>query len=200
MKIYITRHGETEWNKEDRLQGFKNSRLTKEGIGGAIKLSQSLSHIDFDYIYTSPLARALETAKLIKKDKKTPIVELDGLKEINLGKWEGMKKTDIKALYPESYYNFWNNPKAYIPHGGESFKDLFLRIDSVLKIILQQKCENILIVSHGISLKVLFCIMKDTAIEDFWETSYLDNNSLTIVDLKDNEVSFIIENDTSHLL
>jgi len=69
MKLYITRHGTTEWNLEKRLQGWADSPLTEDGRNRAIKLGNSLKDIDFDMIYTSPQERALNTAKLIREIK-----------------------------------------------------------------------------------------------------------------------------------
>lgn len=85
MNIYIARHGETKWNVEGRMQGFKNSDLTQRGISDARSLGESLKNIDFDYIYSSPLGRALDTAKYIRKDDSINIILDDSLKELNLG-------------------------------------------------------------------------------------------------------------------
>ncbi|QIB27248.1 histidine phosphatase family protein [Caloranaerobacter azorensis] len=91
MKIYITRHGETEWNKLGKMQGWKDSNLTIKGIEDAKKLGKSLAHIEFDKIYCSPLRRAIDTANYIKGDKNTEIIITESLKEMGFGSWEGME-------------------------------------------------------------------------------------------------------------
>ena len=120
MRLYITRHGTTEWNIEKRLQGWGDSPLTEEGINRAVSLGESLADVDFDIIYTSPQKRAMETAKLIMGNKNTKIITHDGLKELRFGIWEGMELDEINEKYPEEYYLYRNRPELYIPIDGES--------------------------------------------------------------------------------
>ena len=100
MKIYITRHSLTTWNEEKRLQGWKNSDLTKQGLEDAKRLGNYLKNQSFDGIYSSPLKRAKETAQLIFPNK--TIIEDDRLKEMNFGDYEGKfidEKKKIIILY-----------------------------------------------------------------------------------------------------
>lgn len=102
MKIYITRHSLTTWNEEKRLQGWKNSDLTKQGLEDAKRLGNYLMNQSFDGIYSSPLKRAKETAQLIFPNK--TIIEDNRLKEMNFGDYEGkfideLKKKKIIILY-----------------------------------------------------------------------------------------------------
>lgn len=120
VNIYIARHGETKWNIEGRMQGFKNSDLTQRGISDARSLGESLKDIDFDCIYSSPLGRALDTAKYIRQDDNTKIILDDSLKELNLGLWEGMTHEEIKEKYPIQYNNFREHPESFESQGGEN--------------------------------------------------------------------------------
>lgn len=200
MKIYITRHGETEWNKEGRMQGWKNSNLTEDGIKNAKKLGERLKHVDFDCIYCSPLGRAVDTAKYIRQDKDTKIVLIDSLKEMGFGKWEGMEQDTINELYPIEYFNFWNKPHLYSPIEGESFDELFERIKDVLnQIISNSSLENVLIVSHAVAIKAIYAIIKNYPLEELWKPPFLQGTSLTIIEVEDNETNIILEADTSHL-
>lgn len=200
MKIYITRHGETEWNKEGRMQGWKNSNLTEDGIKNAKKLGERLKHVDFDCIYCSPLGRAVDTAKYIRQDKDTKIVLIDSLKEMGFGKWEGMEQDTINELYPIEYFNFWNKPHLYSPIEGESFDELFKRIKDVLnQIISNSSLENVLIVSHAVAIKAIYAIIKNYPLEELWKPPFLQGTSLTIIEVEDNETNIILEADTSHL-
>ena len=94
MKIYITRHSLTTWNEEKRLQGWKNSDLTKQGLEDAKRLGNYLKNQSFDGIYSSPLKRAKETAQLIFPNK--TIIEDDRLKEMNFGDYEGKFIDELK--------------------------------------------------------------------------------------------------------
>lgn len=200
MKIYITRHGETEWNKEGRMQGWKNSNLTEDGIKNAKKLGERLKHVDFDCIYCSPLGRAVDTAKYIRRDKKTEIILVDSLKEMGFGKWEGMEHDIIKELYPTEHFNFWNKPHLYNPIEGESFNELFERVNDVLnQITSNSSLENVLIVSHAVVIKAIYAIIKKYPLEELWNSPFLQGTSLTIIEVEDNEINMILEADTSHL-
>ena len=101
MKIYITRHSLTTWNEERRLQGWKNSPLTKQGEEDALKLGEYMKNIHIDHIYSSPLLRAKSTADLIFNNKN--IIEDDRLKEMNFGDYEGKYIQDLKIM--KSYLN-----------------------------------------------------------------------------------------------
>lgn len=200
MNLYITRHGETQWNKAGKMQGWKNSDLTEEGIQGAKKLGESLKDINFQCIYSSPQGRALDTAKYIRGDKDIEIVLLDSLKEMGFGLWEGIEHNKLQELYKEEYYNFWNRPELYKNHSGESFQELFKRVEESLNQIIEKHLEgNVLIVCHGVVLKVLYAIIKNKELKDLWEPPFMKNTSLTILKVEGNKREFILEADISHL-
>lgn len=200
MKLYIVRHGETEWNRIGKLQGWQNSDLTEEGIKNAIKLGERLKDVDFSHIYTSPQNRALITAKYIKGNRDIKIEAIDDLKEMGFGLWEGLENEELIKLYGDENYIFWNKPEEYSPNGGETFDELFQRINNSLNYILNNSKEgNILVVSHGISIKALFAIINKTKLKDFWEEIYVDGTSLSIIDIKDDKMEIILKGDTSHM-
>ena len=200
MRIYITRHGETQWNKKGLMQGWKNSDLTEKGIENAKRLGESLKDINFDVIYTSPLGRANETAKCINGNKDTKIVLVESLKEMGFGIWEGMENSKLKELYSEQYNNFWERPHLYKPHeNGESFEQLLLRVKTAWNEILKAGGNNILIVTHAVVLKTLYMILKNLDLKDLWNPPFMKDTSLTIVEVIGNKVKIILEADTSHL-
>lgn len=199
MKIYITRHGETDWNVEGRMQGAKNSNLTDRGKLDAIKLGYSLNNVEIDYIYTSPLTRAYDTASLIKGDRDIPIETYEDLKEMNFGVWEGMHSNDVIREYGEEYNRFWNEPHLYTPNGGETFEELIKRVDNLLTdIISKNKGEIILLVTHTIIIKAIYAILKKYEIKDFWNPPYINNTCLTIIDYVEDKYTFVLEADVSH--
>ena len=134
MKVYVLRHGETDYNKEGIFQGQNDIDLNKKGIQQAKITAESLKNIYFDKVYVSPLKRAIETAKIVTNNE----LEIDNrIKERSFGKLEGKKAI---ANYEERVEEF----------GIETIEDLEKRIKSFLKdiIIRNQDCENILIVTH----------------------------------------------------
>ena len=102
MRIYLVRHGETEWNRTRRFQGRSNLPLNQEGKKQVRALALALKNEPLIAIYTSPLIRAFETARLIKAfHPSTPIFEEKGLIEMDLGKFDGTKVQDWAVQYPD---------------------------------------------------------------------------------------------------
>ena len=181
------------------MQGWKNSNLTKNGIENAIKLGERLEEVEFTKIYSSPLERAMKTANYIKGNRNIEIQSLEGLKEMGFGLWEGLENEQLIELNKDEHYNYWNRPELYIPNGGETFEEFFMRIKSSLDYILENtKKGNILIVSHGVAIKALFAIIKGIKLEDFWHDTYVEGTSLSILEVKDKKIEFKLKGDTSH--
>ena len=200
MRIYITRHGETEWNKAGKMQGWNNSNLTDKGIANAKKLGERLKGIEFDCIYSSPLGRALDTAKYIRGDKNTDIILKDSLKEMGFGCWEGVDHEEVKMLYPEQRHNFWSKPHQYKPIDGESYQELISRVSIFMEEVLKDSSShNIMIVTHAAVKKAIYSILKDIPLEEFWGPPYIHDTCLTVLEAEAGEIRWILEADTSHL-
>lgn len=200
MKVYITRHGQTEWNLEGKTQGWRNSDLTEKGIENAKRLGERLKYINFDCIYSSPLGRALDTAKYIRGNQKTKIILNESFKEMNFGIWEGMKHSEVNEMYPVQNYYLWNKPELYEPVDGESFAELFNRVRSGIDNIFENPCyDNVLVVTHSFVLKTIYAIINNKAIEEFWNPPFIGDTSLTILEVIDKKINIILEADSSHL-
>ena len=200
MKIYLIRHGQTEWNAIKKLQGWNNSELTEKGIEDARNLSERLKDIEFDVIYSSPQKRALDTAKIIKGDRNTEIVTLEELKEIRFGVWQGMTLEKVKEKYPKEYDDYFNRPHLYKPIGdGESLKDIYNRAEKAYEKILNGNHKNVLVVSHGVTLKALRAIVKNIGLEKFGELEVHPGTALNIIEKINGKMSLVVEGDTSHM-
>lgn len=121
LKLYITRHGETEWNIERRIQGWKDSNLTPKGVENAIALGIRLMDVDFNCVYSSSSNRTIRTAELIRGDRNIQLIPDNNLREINLGDWEGKTSADFEELDNQGYKAFWETPHLYVPKSGESY-------------------------------------------------------------------------------
>ena len=200
LKLYIIRHGQTEWNTQKRLQGWNNSSLTQKGVLDAENLSQRLKDINFDYIYSSIQKRAIDTANIIRNNRKLDIIKLDGLKEIGFGKWEGMEIGEIQDKYKEEFDIYLNRPHLYKPtQNGESYEDIFKRVKISLEEILKNKGKNVLVVSHGVTLKVLTSIIKEIPLEEMHSLPIHRGTALNICEVKNDKIEFVLEGDTSHM-
>ncbi len=200
MKLYIIRHGQTEWNVEKRLQGWKNSPLTQKGRSDAERLAERLKDINFDYIYSSTQERAFKTAEIIKKDRNIDIIKLETLKEIGFGKWQGMKIKDIEVEYKNNYNTYMDTPHLYQPiEGSESFQDIFERAKKALDRIIENGGENVLIVSHGVTIRVLIAIIKEISLDDLHSIPIHIGTALNICQIDGEKMKFIVEGDTGHM-
>ena len=119
VTLYITRHGQTEWNVQERIQGWFDSPLTNYGKDQANALCKRLSSTPFIAAYSSPSGRALETAKLILQGHQTPLFIKHELKEINVAEWQGMLVQKIKQQYPEAYDNYIHHAECFESLEGE---------------------------------------------------------------------------------
>lgn len=198
-KLYITRHGQTEWNLEGRIQGQKDSKLTELGETQAKWLGEKLNEVNIDVIVSSSSGRAVQTAEIIRGDREIKIIYNDNLKEIGLGEWEGQLHTEIKEHSPEEQRNFWEFPHLYKPCGGETFSQVITRASKeVEKIISKYEGKNILIVTHAITLKSLITYFRKKNIEDFWTGAFMHSTCLTVVEVEKDNKKIILEGDTSH--
>lgn len=205
VTIYLTRHGETQWNLENRLQGSKDSELTEKGINNAMRLGERLKDIPFNAIYSSPSGRAFMTAEYIKSTKDVPIFTDENLTEIHLGDWEGKTKEEISAIESSriEFLNFWNNPLSYNhkPHNGEDLSKFKQRVVTVLeRIISSNKEGNILIVTHAVVIKAILAFTRNIPTERMWDPPFIHGTSLTIFDWDGEEFTFKEIGDTSHFL
>lgn len=147
MKLYLVRHGQTDWNIDNRLQGQVDNPLNNTGIRQAEELKKKLNSYSFDVCYCSPLKRAVQTAEIIT-DNRCKIIFDDNLKERSFGNLEGEKPEDWNL----NDYDRRLNTNQY---GIEPIKDVLARSKKVLERI---KSENppearVLVVAHGVLLK-----------------------------------------------
>lgn len=200
LRLYITRHGETEWNIQKRMQGWKNSNLTERGIANAKALGKSLSEIQFNRVYCSPLDRTRHTAELILAGRDIEVIYDDNLKEINLGEIEGKNQEEANEIYPEFGSHFWENPHLYKAKSGEDFYEVRERVVSTLERIIKENLSgNVLIVTHGVVLKTIHSFFKNLPMERLWDPPFIYDTSLTIVEVEHSKYKILVEGDISHL-
>ena len=202
MKLYITRHGKTQWNIEGRFQGVQDSPLVDSGIRDANDLSNHIKDINFTKVYTSPLGRAKQTAKIVFKNKE--IIEDSRISEMNFGVFEGMKKDDIDSQYHELYDNLWNHPEQFTkcPNGGETFLDVKKRIVDFLEEMKQyDENENVFIVTHGMYFVCLLGYILGYEPKDFPKINrqIVRGCSITVVEINTEEMKVLCLGDDSFL-
>lgn len=182
--FYLVRHGETVWNKEHRLQGWLDSPLSSDGILHAKKLGEQLKNVQFAAAFCSSSERARETLSYLVFDKNLPIHFEDDLREINLGNWQGMTIDDIRKHDRFEYEVYTDFPGQYIATHTESFGAVTERAMYVLKNIASQYPDKaILIVSHGVTIKCIVNAILGRSIKQLWSPPMIEDTSVTIVDV-----------------
>ncbi len=198
--IYLTRHGETEWNRQKRVQGSKDSPLTAEGVLGAEKLGVRMGRIPLDYIIASPLYRAYRTASIIAGDRQIPIIKEDALKEIHCGDFEGLPFDEIWQRYPQMKQAMVEDPLHFKYPNGESLKEFYDRVqEGFKKIARDYEGKNILIVAHGGTVKGITTYIEGHLDAETWFKSVVSNCSLTQIANNNNKFTIMAYNEIDHL-
>jgi probable phosphoglycerate mutase len=199
--IYITRHGETEWNRQCRFQGSMNSELTEKGILAAELLSERIENIDLDCIIASPIKRAYHTAEIVRGSKDIEIIKNEGFKEINLGDFEGMKYDEISKSCGDVLKAIEEDPFANRYPNGENLMEFYKRVEKAFKEVIEKyKGKRTLIVAHGGTIKCIECYFRDTKINKDWMKNVVHNCSLTCIEVDENKnIKEILYDNTDHL-
>lgn len=169
MKIYSTRHGQTDFNKRDVVLGTTDIELNETGLLQAEQLAEKVSGLDIDIIITSPMKRAMKTAQLVAEKNNLEIITDVRLREWDYGGYEG--KTRFTEGFAENKKNFG----VRMGKKGESLLQLAHRVYSAIDdIIKNYSNKNILVVSHGGVCRVIETYFHDMTTAEF-ENWFMDN-------------------------
>ncbi len=190
MKIYLIRHGETDANKRKSLQGRTDISLNEYGRELARITAEGLKNINFDYIFTSPLKRARETAEIIRGNRETSIIEREEILEISFGEYEGLcfGKENFTIPDPE-FMNFFSKPECYkTAPGGESLEEVITRTGAFLQELMQDEKyqdKTILLSTHGCALKACLANVQKQPLAEFWGTGVHKNCAVSLMEVQD---------------
>lgn len=196
MNIYFIRHGETEWNKQRKLQGRSDIPLNDYGRELARITAEELRSVPFDLVYSSPLLRARETADILTAERNLSIHEDDRLVEMCFGEGEGESLAAIHAQESMPLHNFIHNPGQYFPtDGGESFEELYGRCQSFINDIIlpaEETHHNMLIAGHGALIRGMIHCINGRPSSEFWSVTH-KNCSVTIVSCENGKLKILEE-------
>ncbi|MBU1262532.1 histidine phosphatase family protein [bacterium] len=199
MELYLIRHGESNWNRIDRVQGQSDPYLSKKGKEQAEVLAERLKTVNFSFLYSSHLKRAYQTAKAISSKICLPIKVDQNLSEIDLGEWEGKY---AKTLWKENeVFREWFKKTAEIsPPLGETLFQFRDRIDSAFSklITLHKGEERGVVVTHSGAISIWLAHLLGMDFNKIWSIP-TSNASITIVRFLNPTFLLASFNDTSHL-
>ena len=198
-RIFLIRHGETEWNKQNRLQGNSDVHLSPEGFHQAITLAEHAPFRNADAIYSSNLARAMETARVIAERFNLTVKLMPELREMNYGDWEGRFISELAKESPEAFGKFFTDPERCHPPHGETFLECQARVMiGIRDIIDKHENQKVIVVSHGATNRLILAAALDVPIHKLWSISQF-NMALNVLRVDDGEFTVELMNSTLHL-
>ncbi|MGI2326832.1 histidine phosphatase family protein [Planococcus sp. YIM B11945] len=185
--ICLVRHGETDWNAEGRLQGSMDIPLNQNGIMQAKACSEHLQEVPWDFVVTSPLQRAKDTAEIINGNLNLPLIVMDEFMERHFGDAEGMTLEDRRAIFPDKKYP-----------NQETKLSLNTRLmEGIKKINDQFANSRVLLVAHG---AVIDAILNAFSVGEEETFTRLQNGCISHIHFEQDNWQVKGVNEVSHLL
>lgn len=199
-RILLVRHGATTLSAEDRFAGSTDVELSDEGRTQAGYLAQRLAREPLSAVYASPMRRTLETARIVARPHDLDPRPTDGLREIDHGRWEGKRRTEVEALFAEEYAAWEADPFTFAPEGGESGLDVLARALPVLREIVHRHCDDaVLVVSHKATIRLLISSLLGFDARGYRDRLDQHPCCLNILDFRDAaRARLMLFNDVSH--
>lgn len=198
-RIFLIRHGETEWNKEKRLQGNSNVNLSHEGLRQARLLADQAPFPYVDAIYSSDLSRAVSTAEILAEKFGLHVNKVPELRETNFGDWEGRSIRELAMECPEDFGKFFTDPEKCYPPNGETFLHSQTRVvNAVYRIIATHDEQNVIIVTHGAVIRLIICAILQIPIHKMWAIGQF-NMAVNVLRFDDGNITVELLNGTAHL-
>ena len=180
MKLILVRHGETEWNIRNRVQGQKGVPLNKKGKEQAKKVALRLKNEQIDVIYCSDLKRAKQTAAEIAKFHKVSLIYTKILRERSFGRIEGIPIEDYRNMREKTGLATY----LYRPPGGENYVDMQKRVKKFLAMIKKKHSkQNVLVVSHGGVIRTIITVLMQKPLSTSHEIEQ-HNAAVNMIELK----------------
>jgi probable phosphoglycerate mutase len=198
--VLLVRHGATTQSAEDRFAGSSDVELSDEGRAQARALARRLAPDPLTAVYASPLGRTVETAAILAKPHGLTPEAIDGLREIDHGRWEGLRRREVEERYAEEYAGWEADPFTFAPVGGETGLAVMSRVLPVLRTIVEKHAgERVLVVSHKATIRLALA-----SLLGFDPRGYRDRLdqlpcSLNVLDFRDPvRARLVLFNDVSH--
>lgn len=199
MRIILVRHGQTEWNRVERFRGRATLDLNEVGIKQAEASAEKIAQWSVATVYSSPLPRAVTTAKIIAQRLGLEVKLLPGLIDIDYGQWQGLSPEEA-AIRDRSLYELWlRSPHLVKFPGGESLEQVRDRTAaSVGDLISNHAEETVVLVSHKVVCQILVLHFLGLDNSRFWQVAQ-DVSAINLFEIKDSMSIALFINDTCHL-
>ncbi|HKY12767.1 MAG TPA: histidine phosphatase family protein [Gaiellaceae bacterium] len=152
--ILLARHGESDWNRSQRWQGFADRPLTDLGRRQAAELAARLEETELDTIYSSDLQRARETAEVVARSKGLEVHATPDLREVDVGSWSGLTRAEAEAQFPKGYVRWLRGGEGW--EDGETYEQMSERVVAAVQRIAELHDDGrVLVVAHGGSIRAV---------------------------------------------
>ena len=156
VQLLVTRHGETDFNCQNRYAGSTDVPLNAQGREQAVALAEKLAEEHFDIVVTSPLIRARKTAEIVLQGRNIPLIFNENFRERNMGAFEGLTRAEAKAQHPDAWAHMATRSPDTAPPDGESVRDFDARVAQGLAQLGAAYGERqVLLVCHGFVSRVI---------------------------------------------
>lgn len=199
-RLYLVRHGATQLTAEDRFAGDVGVELSNEGRWQAELLGERLRREGLTAIYSSPLSRTMETARIIAARCGVQPVPIDPLREISHGRWEGLTRREVEQRHGAEYAAWEEDPFTFAPEGGETGVAVLARALPALRaIITRHGAERVLVVSHKATIRILLSSLLGIDARGYRDRLDQAPACLNVLDFRDAvHARLMLFNDTSH--
>lgn len=198
QRMLLIRHGESKWNREGIIQGFRDCDLSDLGREQAARLRERLDLEHFDAAYSSTATRAWQTAE-VAVSHRMRVEAIAELREINLGEWEGQKAADLKRRLPEQTDLWFHEPSKVRIAGAETLLAFRRRVTRAMDAIRSRHSQGgVLVFAHGGVICTYLTSLLGLKLDDMWRFK-IRNGSITKVIFPMNRPRIEVLNDVSHL-
>jgi broad specificity phosphatase PhoE len=197
--IYLVRHGQTAWNKEEVFRGRADVPLNEAGLREAMLAAEYFRGMEVQAIYSSPLSRAWQTAQKIGEVVRREITPLDGINDMRFGTWEGQSLRDVQQHDSERYTQWREAPHLVHIPGGESLDEVRVRAMAALEEVVRSHAGmSVILVSHRVINKVLICGILGLDNSHFWQIGQ-DTTAINLIQHRHERYILALMNESCHL-
>jgi len=199
-RLYLVRHGATPQTAEQQFSGSDNVELSDEGRAQAARLGERLRDERCDAVYSSSMARAMETARIVSSGWSLPPVAVSDLREVSHGHWEGLGHRDVEQQFADEFTMWEADPFSCGPRGGETGANVLARaLPAILQIVANHHGQRVLVVSHKATIRLILCGLLGVDPRRYRDRFDQSPACLNIIDFKNPlDARLILFNDTSH--
>ncbi|MBN1538471.1 MAG: histidine phosphatase family protein [Anaerolineales bacterium] len=199
-KIILVRHGQTEWNRNERFRGRADIPLNQTGLQQAEATGAWIAaRWKPVAIYASPLSRAMQTAEAAARHFQLSVQPLPGIIDIDYGEWQGLSPDEARQRWPEQISHWYHAPEKAIIPGGETLQDLRSRLMETLKQVCNQyPHDTIMLVGHTVVNRIMLLGILGLGNDRFWRIKQ-DTCAINIIEWDGSDFTLASLNDTCHL-